>query len=404
MKKIFKYILPLCVVGLLTVGITYAGFKARKDTTNIITIGDLEVELIDIYTRPDSVGPGDNVSKIVSAENTGNNDAYIRINLEKVWTDKDGNVVEGLDPDLIEINFPNPEDWIDGGDGYYYYQRPLKAGERAENLLDSFKLSLNYKPNGNEEIEGNIIVNAEGIQADNFTPEIIDGVIVSWGDIEIKNDRYDGEIAQTVGSNLDSNVYFQEKSYEFITIEGDDLFLNFKGLMPGDDKVQNINVENKNDKTIHLYMYAAETSKDKFSSEEAKKISDELISASTIEVTAKYKDGTTKVIYSGPVHGNGKAFDMTTENAIYLGRFEKGDAATLEAKLHIPEEWTKGRAEGKVDWIFTCAEEEVPNVIPPAPPVTGDRISTKNIIILTSLSIIALGVVILGIKKKKVKL
>ena len=160
-------------------------------------------------------------------------------------------------------------------------------------------------------------------------------------------------------------------------------------------------------KTIHLYMYAAQTSEEKFTSAEAKAISDKLIAACTLEVTAKYKDGRTEVVYVGPVYGKGVDFDMTEENAIYLGKFKKDDEATLETKLHVPEEWNKGGAVGMIDWIFTCQEEETPEVIPPAPkpePIvkTGDSNSNMQVIILSIVSIICIGIIgVVLIKKKR---
>ena len=245
--KLLKVFLPLSIISILTIGITYAAFHSEKRTTNIVTIGNVDVGLIDIYTRPETVA-GDVVDKIVSAENTGSNDEYVRINLRKVWTNQNGDEIKDLDPNLIDICFANPEDWINGDDGYYYYQKPLKPGEKATNLLESFKLSLNYKPQSNENIEGNIIVRAEGIQSDNFTPEIVEGKIIGWGNVKIEESSNSIEDIVYEPKNEESNVYFQKDSNEFITIPGDDLFLNFKGLMPGDDKVQTINVENKNDK------------------------------------------------------------------------------------------------------------------------------------------------------------
>lgn len=405
-RKLLKVLLPLSIISMLTVGISYAAFHAEKRTTNVITIGDVDVKLIDIYSRPEAVAPGEVVDKIVTAENSGNNDEYVRIKLNKVWTDINGDEVRDLDPDLIEISFSNADKWINGNDGYYYYQEPLKPGEKAPNLLDSFKLALNYKPSNNEKIQGNIIVSAEGIQSDNFKPEETNGLITGWGDIDIvnsddsKNNKYEVK-------DEDSNVYFQKDSNEFITIPGDDLFLNFKELMPGDNKIQNINVSNKNNKVIHLFMYASQTSEDKFSSEEEKEISDELIEACTMEINAKYTDGTSEIIYTGPVNGKGIELDMTEKNAIYLGKLKKGDEASLEVKLHVPEEWAKGGSVGMIDWIFTCAEEEVPNVIPDVPkpePIikTGDNNSDINVMVSSAIAVVSLGIMaVLLIKKKK---
>lgn len=361
-KKICVAILSICLVGMITVGTTYAIFFAKVSTTNVITIGNIDVELIDIYTRPDSVAPGESVSKIVSAKNVGDNDAYVRIKLKKTWT-KDNKVLENLSTDDIEINFPNPQDWVDGGDGYYYYQKPLAPGETASDLLDSFKLSLSYTDKGIDDLEGNIIVSAEAIQSKNFDPTVNEnGAITGWGDIVISEKR-EGNADKQISSDEESNVSFLNEADKFITLPGEDLFLNFKGLMPGDDAEQQVKVSNKDKDDIYLYMYADQTSLEKFKSESDKDISDELINACTITVTATYSDGTSDVIYEGPVKGQSSEYDMTIADSIYLGEYRQDEEATLDVKLHVPEEWNVGNVEGKIDWIFDCMkldEQDVP--------------------------------------------
>lgn len=361
-KKICVAILSICLVGMITVGTTYAIFFAKVSTTNVITIGNIDVELIDIYTRPDSVAPGESVSKIVSAKNVGDNDAYVRIKLKKTWT-KDNKVLENLSTDDIEINFPNPQDWVDGGDGYYYYQKPLAPGETASDLLDSFKLSLSYTDKGIDDLEGNIIVSAEAIQSKNFDPTVNEnGAITGWGDIVISEKR-EGNADKQISSDEESNVSFLNEADKFITLPGEDLFLNFKGLMPGDDAEQQVKVSNKDKDDIYLYMYADQTSLEKFKSESDKDISDELINACTITVTATYSDGTSDVIYEGPVKGQSSEYDMTIPDSIYLGEYRQDEEATLDVKLHVPEEWNVGNVEGKIDWIFDCMkldDQDVP--------------------------------------------
>lgn len=431
-KKICVAILSICLVGMITVGTTYAIFFAKVSTTNVITIGNIDVELIDIYTRPDSVAPGESVSKIVSAKNVGDNDAYVRINLKKTWT-KDNKVLENLSTDDIEINFPNPQDWVDGGDGYYYYQKPLAPGETASDLLDSFKLSLSYTDKGIDDLEGNIIVSAEAIQSKNFDPTVNEnGAITGWGDIVISEKR-EGNADKQISSDEESNVSFLNEADKFITLPGEDLFLNFKGLMPGDDAEQQVKVSNKDKDNIYLYMYADQTSLEKFKSESDKDISDELINACTITVTATYGDGTSEVIYEGPVKGQSSEYDMTIPDSIYLGEYRQDEEATLDVKLHVPEEWNVGNVEGKIDWIFDCMklddqdvpeepkkEEQVPGTDTPSgsedtPKLlelfdaavkqlkTGDA-SGKAFVAFAILAMLSVGaIVVISIKEKKEK-
>lgn len=378
-RKIVKIFLPLCIVSLITVGISYAAFHAEKKTTNVITIGNVSVNLIDIYTRADNVYPGESIAKEVFAENNGSNDEYVRIHLKKTWTDNEDNEIPELDTELIDINFPNKNDWVDGKDGYYYYQKILKPGERTSDLLDSFKLSKKYDSIKDITPEGNIIVSAEAIQSDNFQPTIDNGKIINWGDIQINdqnndklfsfadNRKYNANDNSKSKTKIESNVYFMKDSEEFISLPGDDLFLNFKGLKPGDEKVENINISNLNSKKIYLYMYAANTSIDEFNSEEEKDISDELLSKCTLEVSEEDQSGNIETIYNGPIQHLDSESKTFRSDTIYLGEFEKDTNAVLKAKLHIPKSWDKGNVIGKIDWIFTCEDEKIQNIVPDQP-------------------------------------
>lgn len=71
---------------------------------------------------------------------------YVRLKLTKSWWE-DGQERKDLDPSYIELNFVNPDKWILGEDGYYYYQLPLGCrpnGRKPYRILFAAK-SLGYE-------------------------------------------------------------------------------------------------------------------------------------------------------------------------------------------------------------------------------------------------------------------
>lgn len=95
----------------------------------------------------------DNAKETIQVKNTGDTDAYIRVNLVTYY-EKDGSVLPGT-PDLsFDIN----DAWIQGADGFYYHKAPVAPEKLTDDLLaDGRKIQL--APNQV------VYVLAEGIQS-----------------------------------------------------------------------------------------------------------------------------------------------------------------------------------------------------------------------------------------------
>lgn len=175
-----KKIIGLCLaVGLMVgvVGGSLAWFTDTDSVTNSFATqgnGTNESNGIKIEETFDSelankVLPGTNVNKDAKVKNTATYDQIIRVKFDKVWKNADG---KNLNTDFIELKYQNTttsnesNKWIEGTDGYFYYNGVVPAGEATAYLLDSVKLSdkvdNNYKNVGYD-----VIVHAEGIQAAN---------------------------------------------------------------------------------------------------------------------------------------------------------------------------------------------------------------------------------------------
>lgn len=147
--KVFAAALQVCCLAILTTG-TLAYFTAEERAHNVITTGNIKVELQETTDQKDADGnplpfedlsgvmPGENASKIVQVKNTGANPAYIRIKVEKaIELAKD---VQGIaDTGLITMDY-NTADWTEQG-GYFYYKKALQPGTLTEPLFTAVNFS-----------------------------------------------------------------------------------------------------------------------------------------------------------------------------------------------------------------------------------------------------------------------
>lgn len=82
----------------------------------------------------------DNVKNNVKIGNTGNIDAYIRAMVIITWQDADGNVLSTLPVAGTDYSITwSKTDWIDGGDGFYYYKYQVAPGSATDDLLTACK-------------------------------------------------------------------------------------------------------------------------------------------------------------------------------------------------------------------------------------------------------------------------
>lgn len=172
-------VIVMCL-SLLAYG-TLAYFTAEDTAHNVITSGEIAIELQEWAdeekTTPfpadgvSGVMPGTDVTKIVEVRNTGSNDAYIRVRVEKEILLPDG--VEG-EPDagLMNIDF-DQTCWTLGEDGYYYYKEALKPGAVTEPLF----ASVSFDPamgNLYQNSSARVDVTAYAVQAANNGEGVMD--------------------------------------------------------------------------------------------------------------------------------------------------------------------------------------------------------------------------------------
>ena len=127
-EKNTKRIVLLAVLVLslvLAVGTTLAYLYAQTDSVvNIFEPVDVSCEV-----KEDFDGE---IKKTVKIENTGEIDAYIRAAVVVTWIrNRDGSIAAEAPVADTDYRMAYAENtgWVEGGDGFWYYQKPIAPGE-----------------------------------------------------------------------------------------------------------------------------------------------------------------------------------------------------------------------------------------------------------------------------------
>lgn len=169
----------LCICLSILAGGSLAYYTAENTAHNVITTGGIDIAVQEWAdedkTEPfpedgvDDVMPGTAVTKIVEVKNTGSNDAYVRVKV-----DKSIDLVGEGTPDLsLLVLDMNDAEWTAGDDGYYYYNQTLKPGEVTAPLFTTVAFDPgmdNLYQNSSAAVD----VAAYAVQADNNGDTVLD--------------------------------------------------------------------------------------------------------------------------------------------------------------------------------------------------------------------------------------
>ena len=117
-------------------------FTDSDSVTNNFTVANIDVDIEEEFTTPTD-WDGSSHKKLVKVQNNSNGPALIRISIQKRWVDDKGNPWAG-DTNFIKLNFSKHEEnlWVDGEDGYLYYNKILDQKEFTQEILDSVELNI----------------------------------------------------------------------------------------------------------------------------------------------------------------------------------------------------------------------------------------------------------------------
>lgn len=198
-KKITLIVTCVVLVAAIAVGGTLAWFSDKASEDNVVTMGNVKIQLNDEYVPEDHTKavPNETIDKTVSVTNVGDNTAYVRVKVTPMWMMKDENdqMVQdtSLNDNLITVNFNTDENWVQSDDGYWYYQVALANNNAADadktttELFNTFTLSKDID-NKYADKTAYIKVEVEAVQEQYFNDELVikDGKIVGWGDVTIQ--------------------------------------------------------------------------------------------------------------------------------------------------------------------------------------------------------------------------
>lgn len=155
----------LCSI-IITTSISFAWFT-DKDIKTSSFIGSVKISNIEDFTPPEN-WDGASYTKNVVIKSIGKSDSLVRVSLVPRWIDKHENPFSG-DTSIVKFTPENPRNWINGNDGYYYYNKILKSGESTTALLEEVSLDLTNlseeEKNLYEDKQLIVDVNSECIQA-----------------------------------------------------------------------------------------------------------------------------------------------------------------------------------------------------------------------------------------------
>ncbi len=96
--------------------------------------------------QEETIVPGKEYDEALAVSNSGSIDSYVRVILNKSWTDSEGSTDPNLSPELIDLNLLTDNGWIIDEDAstaertILYYTNILPAGETTPALSDTVRI------------------------------------------------------------------------------------------------------------------------------------------------------------------------------------------------------------------------------------------------------------------------
>ena len=169
-KRMLTAALALCCLAVLATG-TLAYFTAEETAQNVITMGSLKMELVELdekgepWEDVENIVPCMKVTKEAFVKNTGTVDFYTRVKITKTFVPAQGEEKPELNTKLVRLDI-NEKYWEPGNDGFYYYKKPVAPGEETKPLFTTVTFSTEM---GNEYQNVKVIIDldAQAVQSRN---------------------------------------------------------------------------------------------------------------------------------------------------------------------------------------------------------------------------------------------
>lgn len=160
-----------------------------------------------------------------------------------------------------------------------------------------------------------------------------------------------------VRAENERNVIYDGEAKKIVSLPDDDLFFNYKELVPGEVQEQRIWLNNKDFNNVKMYLHAEAAEAEGFDTPEEKALSDELLKRLRLHLDLTTADGNVRTIYNGPASGLPETSGQgTLKDDIFIGEYTKNDQGIIDATLTVPGDLENKYQEalGRVHWVFIC--------------------------------------------------
>lgn len=188
-KRLATLLVSLLLVLGVAVGGTVAFLSTRTDSKeNTFTPSKVTCEVTETFNN--------NVKSNVAVQNTGDTTAFIRAAINVTWMSNQDAADQTVSSKVpvkntdYSIQLADNTNWIQGADGYYYYQLPVKPQDSTEVLIEECKLQNNASVPDGYHLSVEIVASA--IQS------VPDSVVQSMWHVTVA----DGKITSANGSEV----------------------------------------------------------------------------------------------------------------------------------------------------------------------------------------------------------
>ena len=121
--------------------------------------------------QEETIVPGKEYDEALAVSNSGSIDSYVRVILNKSWTDSEGSTDPNLSPELIDLNLLTDNGWIIDEDAstaertILYYTNILPAGETTPALSDTVRID----PAVADKVTEEVAIDENGYKTITFT-------------------------------------------------------------------------------------------------------------------------------------------------------------------------------------------------------------------------------------------
>ncbi len=190
-----------------------------------------------------------------------------------------------------------------------------------------------------------------------------------------------------------ANVTYSGNAGEFVFSPGSDhsltdLFLNFKGVMPGDSLQQRITVRNDASHNVKVKIYLRSLGADEFS--------EDFLSQLHLHVT-KSAENDMAYMFDAAADETAQLTDWVCLGTLYSGGTVNLDV-TLDVPVALGNEFQN--QSGTIDWMFRVEEFPI-EATDPKPAPTGDDTALLPAVIVMTVSAAALILLIIFNKRKQ---